>query len=109
MPMVVRKVSQVVGLLLLMSTLFLVLSVSLYAPEAPNVNHYVSDGSIMIQSRGSAVRKALADWADGALQGFGSAVALLAGIAVIEAWCLLRGRLFTAVVVAGRGLLCFVA
>ena len=50
MPMVVRKVSQIVGLLLLMSTLFLILSVSLYTSEAPNANHYVSDGSTMDQN-----------------------------------------------------------
>src|SRR5262249_32740303 len=87
----------------------LMLSVSLYTPEAPNANHYVSDASTMMQNRGSVVRKALADWADWALQGFGSAVALLAGIAVIEAWCLIRGRMRSAVAVAGRGLLCLVA
>ena len=109
MPMVVRKVSQIVGLLLLMSTLFLILSVCLYTPEAPNANHYVSDGSTMDQYRGGVVRKVLADWADWALQGFGSVVVLLTGIAVIETCCLLRGRLGAAVAVAGRGLLCLVA
>src|SRR5215470_19589493 len=109
MPMVVRKVSQIVGLFLLMSTLFLILSVSVYTPEAPNANHYVSDGNTLGQDRGGAVRQALANWADWALQGFGSVVVLLTGIAVIEACCLLRGRVYTAVVVAGRGLLCLVA
>ena len=106
MPIVVRKVSQIVGLLLLMSTLFLILSVSVYTPEAPNANHYVSDGSTMGQHRGGVVRKVLADWADWALQGFGSVVVLLTGIAVIETCCLLRWRLGAAVAVAGRGLLC---
>ena len=81
MPMVVRKVSQVGGLLLLMSTLLLLLGVSLYTPEAPNANHYVSDGSTMGQQREAIVREALASWADWALQGFGSAIALLIGIA----------------------------
>jgi DNA segregation ATPase FtsK/SpoIIIE, S-DNA-T family len=109
MPMVVRKASQIVGLLLLMSTLFLILSVSLYTPEAPNANHYVSDGSTMVQQPGGVVRGVLADWADWALQGFGSVVVLLTGIAAIAACCLLRGRLGTAVAVAGRGLLCLVA
>jgi hypothetical protein len=109
MPMVVRKVSQVVGLLLLMSTLFLILSVSVYTPEAPNANHYVSDGSTVGQQRGGVLRKVLADWADWTLQGFGSVVAVLTGIAVIDACCLLRGRIGTAVAVAGRGLLCLVA
>ena len=112
MPIVVRKGSQVVGLLLLMSTLLLVLSVSMYAPDTPNANYYVSHGSTMRPYRGAvveavlAVQASLADWV---LQGFGSAVALLAGIAVIAAWYLLRGRLYTAVAVAGRGLLCLVA
>src|SRR5712691_3243619 len=109
MPMVVRKVSQVVGLLLLMSTLFLILSVSLYTPEAPNANHYVSDGSPMVQHHGGVVRRVLADGADWALQGFGSVVALLTGIAIIDVCCLLRGRICTAVAVTGRGLLCLVA
>jgi len=109
MPMVVRKVSQIVGLLLLVSMLFLILSVSLYTPEAPNANHYVSDGSTIGQHRGSVVRQALADWADWALQGFGSVVVLLTGIAIIETCYLLRGRIGTAVVVAGRGLLCLAA
>ena len=63
----------------------------------------------MGQNRGGVVRKALADGADWALQGFGSVVALLTGIAVIDACCLLRGRIGTAVAVAGRGLLCLVA
>ena len=112
MPIVVRKGSQVVGLLLLMSTLLLVLSVSMYAPDAPNANYYVSDGSTMRPHRGGVVEAVLAmqaSLADWVLQGFGSAVALLAGIAVIDAWYLLRGRLYTAVAVAGRGLLCLVA
>src|SRR5215468_10273987 len=109
MPMVVRKVSQIVGLLLLMSALFLILSVSLYTPEAPNANHYVSDSNTLGPDRGGVVRQALADWADWALQGFGSVVVLLTGIAVIDACCLLRGRICTAVAVAGRGLLCLVA
>jgi DNA segregation ATPase FtsK/SpoIIIE, S-DNA-T family len=109
MPMVVRKVSLVGGLLLLMSTLLLLLSVSLYTPTAPNANHYVSERSTMGQHREGIVREALASWADWALQGFGSVVALLIGIAAIDAYCLLRGRIYTAMAVAGRGLLCLVA
>src|SRR4029453_12428401 len=109
MPMAARKVSQIVGFLLLVSSLFLILSMSLYTPEAPKANHYWSDGSTIGQHRSGAVRKALADWADWALQGFGSVVVLLTGIAVIETCYLLRGRIGTAVVVAGRGLLCLAA
>src|SRR5713226_7410026 len=103
MPIVVRKVCQVVGFLLLLSTLFLVLSVSSYFPADPDWNHYDSHGSTVVQNRGGAVGAGLAD---GALQAFGSTVALLAGIAVLGAWYLIRGRLRAAVAVAWRGLLC---
>ena len=106
MPIVVRKMCQVVGFLLLLSTLFLVLSVSSYAPDDPAWNYYVSHGSSMVRNRGGAVGARLAD---GALQAFGSTVALLAGIAVLGAWYLIRGRLRAAVAVARRGLLCLAA
>ena len=112
MPIVVRKGSQVVGLLLLMSALLVVLSVSMYAPDTPNANYYVSDGGTMWPPRGGVVEAALAmkaSLADWMLQGFGSAVAVLAGIAALEAWYLFRGRLFTAVAVAVRGVLCLIA
>ena len=112
MPMAVKKVCQVIGFLLLLGVLFLVLSVVSYSPDDPNSNHYVSDGSTMFRNHSIVVRAVLAvkaRLADWALQAFGSAVALLASIAVIGVWYLLRGRLLTAVVVAGRGLLCLVA
>src|SRR5574341_168859 len=108
--MVVRKVCQVAGFLLLLSGLFLVLSVSSYSPNDLSSNHYVSDGSTMIQPHDVvravlAVKSRLADWA---LQTLGSAVALLTGIAMIGAWYLIRGRLLSTVAVAWRGLLCLV-
>ena len=112
MPMAVKKVCQVIGLLLLMGVLFLVLSVISYSPDDPNSNHYVSDGSTMFRNHSIVVRAVLAvkaRLADWALQAFGSAVALLASIAVIGVWYLLRGRLLTAVAVVWRGLLCLVA
>src|SRR5262250_2570627 len=84
MPMVVRKVCQGIGFLLLLSALFLVLSVTSYVPTDPDWNHYKSGGSGMIQNRGGAVGAELADWA---LQALGCTVALLAGIAVLGAWC----------------------
>src|SRR5574341_1194694 len=108
--MVVRKVCQVAGFLLLLSGLFLVLSVSSYSPNDLSSNHYVSDGSTMIQPHDVvravlAVKSRLADWA---LQTLGSAVALLTGIAMIGAWYLIWGRLLSTVAVAWRGLLCLV-
>src|SRR5215475_892600 len=109
--MVVTKVCQVAGFLLLLSGLFLVLSVSSYSPNDLSSNHYVSDGSTVIQHHDVvvttvlAVKSRLADWS---LQTLGSAVALLAGIAMIGAWYLIRGRLLSTVAVAWRGLLCLV-
>jgi S-DNA-T family DNA segregation ATPase FtsK/SpoIIIE len=112
MPMAVKKVCQVIGFLLLLGVLFLVLSVISYAPDDPNSNHYVSNGSTMFRNHNIIVRTVLAvkaRLADWALQAFGSAVALLASIAVIGVWYLLQGRLLTAGAVAWRGLLCLVA
>jgi len=104
--MAVKRVGQVIGFLLLLGVLVVVLSVSSYSPADPNSNHYVSDGSTMFRHPGMVVKAVLADWA---LQAFGSAIVLLAGIAIIGAWCLFGGRWRTAVVVAWRGLLCLVA
>src|SRR5262249_4922015 len=108
MPMMPRKVCQVGGCLLLLSTLFLVLSVSSYSPDDPSSNHYVSDGSSTIRQYPLGVRTVLAvkaRLADWALQTFGSGVALLAGIAVIGAWYLIRGHVRSTMAVAWRGLL----
>src|SRR6266498_4436478 len=104
--MVVRKACHVVGILLLVSTLFLVLSVSSYSPGDPTGNCYMSQGKNIVRNLGGDVGAGLADWP---LQAFGRTVVLLAGIALLGAWCLFRGRFLTAVAVAGRGLLCFAA
>lgn len=104
--MVIKKVCQGIGLLLLIGVLFLGLSVSVYSPDDPNGNFYASQGQVTVQSRGRAAVAGLADWT---LQAFGSAVVLLAGLAGVGAWCLLRGRVTTAVAVAWRGLLCLAA
>src|SRR5712691_7497228 len=104
--MVVRKACHVVGILLLVSTLFLVLSVSSYSPGDPTGNCYMSQGKNIVRNLGGDVGAGLADWT---LQAFGRTVVLLAGIAVLGAWYLFRGRFLTAVGVAGRGLLCLAA
>src|SRR5439155_13460287 len=104
--MVVRKACHVVGTLLVVSTLFLVLSMSSYSPGDPTDNCYVSQGKNIVRNLGGVVGAELADWM---LQAFGRTVVLLAGMAVIGAWCLFRGRFLTAAAVAWRGLLCFAA
>src|SRR5262249_33545542 len=106
-----RKVCQVGGCLLLLSALFLGLSVSSYSPDDPNSNYYVTDGSTMTWQYPLGVRTVLAvkaRLADWALQTFGSGVALLAGIIVLGAWYLIRGRVRSTMAVAWRGLLCLV-
>lgn len=104
--MIVKKVCQVIGFLLLIGGLFLGLSVLSYSPADSNGNSYASHAQGMIRNLGGAPGAALADWA---LQAFGSVVALLAGLAGVGAWCLIWGRVTTAVAVAWRGLLCLAA
>lgn len=104
--MVLTKTCQVVGLLLLLSVLFVVLSVRSYAPDDPSGNYYASYRNVPIRNWGGVAGAGLADWA---LQGFGSAVYLWAGLAVVAAWYLLWGRVTTAIAVAWRGLLCLAA
>ncbi|MDZ7379858.1 MAG: DNA translocase FtsK 4TM domain-containing protein, partial [candidate division KSB1 bacterium] len=105
-PMVLTKACQVAGVFLLMGVLFLMLCVSSYTPGDPTGNYYVSHGDVAIQNRGGPVGAALADWA---LQAFGSAVYGLAGLAVLAAWHLMRGRVAAVAAVAWRGLLCLAA
>ncbi|MGE3540821.1 MAG: DNA translocase FtsK [Candidatus Tectimicrobiota bacterium] len=94
------------GLLVLLGACFLVLSVSSYSPDDPAWNYYVSHGSGLVQNRGGAFGATLADWS---VQAFGSTVVCLAGIGGLGAWCLMQGRLKTALTVLWRGLLCFIA
>jgi S-DNA-T family DNA segregation ATPase FtsK/SpoIIIE len=100
MPVAVRKLCQVSGFLLLMSMLFLGLSVGSYSSDDPSWNYYTSHGSGVVQNLGGAVGAAVAE---GGLQAFGSTVFLLMSMGVLGACCLLRARLKAAVAVAWRG------
>ena len=105
MPVVARKMEQMVGLLILLGAFFLVLSVSSYSPDDPAWNYYVSHGSGLVQNRGGFIGAALADWG---VQAFGSTVVGLAAFGGFGAWCLLQGHLKLALALLWRGLLCFI-
>ncbi len=106
MSVAVSKMCQFSGFLLLVSTLFLALSVCSYSPDDPAWNYYVSHGGQVVRNLGGAVGASLADWG---LQMFGSTIILLAGISAIEAWYLMRQRLHCTLAVAWRGLVLLAA
>ncbi len=105
MPVVARKMGQVVGFFVLVGAVFLALSVSSYSPDDPAWNYYTSHRTSFVQNRGGTVGAVLADWG---IQAFGSTVLCLAGISGLGAWCLMRGHLKRAFTVAWRGLVFFV-
>ncbi|MEE8301217.1 MAG: DNA translocase FtsK 4TM domain-containing protein, partial [Candidatus Tectomicrobia bacterium] len=84
MPIVVKKLCQVGGFLLLISMLFLALSVASYSFNDPTWNHYMSYRGGEIYNLGGIVGAALVDLS---LQALGSAIFVLIGLGVIAAWC----------------------
>lgn len=106
MPIALSKVCQFSGFLLLVCALFLAFSVGSYSPHDPAWNTYVSQGGQMIRNLGGAVG---ANLADVGLQMFGSAVVLLVGIGIMEAWYLMRQQLRSSIAVAWRGLVLLIA
>jgi DNA segregation ATPase FtsK/SpoIIIE, S-DNA-T family len=105
-----KKISQVSGFFLLISTAFFALSVSSYSRDDPTWNYYIGGDSTMVRNLGGIVGAAVADWA---LQGLGSAVFVYVGIGILGAWHLLgvvttiwRGGILLAAVSAGTYLLC---
>jgi len=106
MPIALSKVYQFSGFLLLVCALFLACSVGSYSPHDPAWNTYVSRGGQAIRNLGGAVGASLADMG---LQMFGSAVVLLVGIGVVEAWYLMRQQLRSSIAVAWRGLVLLIA
>jgi S-DNA-T family DNA segregation ATPase FtsK/SpoIIIE len=101
-----KKMCQVGGFLLLISVLFLALSVGSYSQRDPTWNHYMSHRGALVQNLGGIIGASLAD---GGFQLLGSSVFLLLGIGGVAAWSLMRGRLRTTVTLAWRGCLLLVA
>jgi S-DNA-T family DNA segregation ATPase FtsK/SpoIIIE len=96
----VKKMCQVGGFLLLISMLFLALSVGSYSVNDPTWNHYMSRRGATVQNLGGIVGASLADWG---LQFLGSTIVLLIGVGCIGALHVMRGRLTSMVNVAWRG------
>ena len=101
-----RRVSQLMGLLILVSMIFVLLSVASYSLDDPAWNHYVSREVIDIENLGGRAGAFLADWG---LQLFGSTVFVLIACAALGAICLMRARVRPIIGSAWRGLLLIVA
>ena len=101
-----RRMSQMMGLLILVSMIFVLLSVGSYSLDDPAWNHYVSREVINIENLGGRAGAFLADWG---LQLFGSAVFVFIACTALGAICLMRARVRPVIGAAWRGLLLIVA
>ena len=101
-----RRMSQLMGFLILVSMIFVLLSVGSYSLDDPAWNHYTSREVIDVDNLGGRVGAFLADWG---LQLFGSTVFVFIACTVLGAICLMRARLRPIVGAAWRGLLLIVA
>lgn len=106
MSRLIRKMSQAMGVLLLLSTVFLIVSISSYTQDDPAGNYYVSHGPPTVRNYGGVAGALLADWA---LQALGCTVTLLAVVGLFSAWYLAQARLGAALAVGWRGVCCLLA
>ena len=95
-----KRICQVSGFLLLMSTVFFTLSISSYSVNDPTWNYYVGGQRTVVHNLGGIVGAAVADWA---WQGLGSTVFLCVGIVTFGAWRLMRGSIAGVLTVVWRG------
>ena len=84
-----RRMSQLMGLLILVSMIFVLLSVGSYSLDDPAWNHYTSREVINIENLGGRTGAFLADWG---LQLFGSTVFVFIACTALGAICLMRAR-----------------
>ncbi len=105
MSILLRKVSHVLGWLVVCGMLFLLVSLASYHLDDPAGNLYVSHASSKIHNYGGTAGAILADWT---LQTLGCAAALLIGILVLSAWWLFLGRMGAAMTVCWRGVCCLI-
>ena len=101
-----RRMSQLIGLLILVSTIFVLLSVGSYSLDDPAWNHYTSREVMNIENFGGRSGAFLADWG---LQLFGSTVFVFIACMALGAICLMRARVKPVIGAAWRGLLLIVA
>ncbi len=101
-----RRMSQLMGFLILVSMIFVLLSVGSYSLDDPAWNHYTNQEVIDVENLGGRVGAFLADWG---LQLFGSTVFVFIACTALGAICLMRARMRPIVGAAWRGLLLLVA
>ena len=97
-----RRMSQMLGFLILVSMAFLLLSIGSYSTDDPTWNYYTSRESGSFANYGGVVGAFVADWG---LQLFGTTVFVLIGCAAVSAVCLLRARVRLILAAAGHSLL----
>ena len=97
-----RRMSQLLGFLVLASMIFVLLSLGSYSAEDPTWNYYTNRESAGFANYGGRVGALVADWG---LQLFGTTVFLFIGCAAIGAVCLLRARVRPILAATWRSLL----
>ena len=101
-----RRMSQLTGFLILVSMVFVLLSVGSYSLDDPTWNYHTSQEVIAVENLGGRVGAFLADWG---LQLFGSTVFVFIACTALGATCLMRARMRPILGAAWRGLLLIVA
>ena len=97
-----RRMSQLLGFLILAGTVFALLSLGSYSTEDPTWNYYTSREVASFANHGGRVGAFVADWG---LQLFGTTVFVLVGCAAIGGVCLLRARVRVLLAAAGQSVL----
>ena len=80
-----RRMSQLLGFLILVSMVFVLLSIGSYSTEDPAWNYYTNREVASFANLGGRVGAFVADWG---LQLFGTTVFVLIGCAAVGAFCL---------------------
>lgn len=106
MHVMTRRMSRLMGFLILVGMIFVLLSVGSYSLDDPAWNHYTSQAVIDVENLGGRIGAFLADWG---LQLFGSTVFVFIACTALGAICLLRARIRPIVGATWRGLLLIVA
>ena len=101
-----RRMSQLIGFIMLTSMIFVLLSVGTYSLDDPAWNHYTSREAMSVENLGGRLGAFLADWG---LQLFGSTVFVFIACTALGAICLMRARIKPVIAAAWRGLLLIVA
>ena len=101
-----RRMSQLLGFLILVSMIFVLLSIGSYSTEDPAWNYYTNREVASFANLGGRVGAFVADWG---LQLFGTTVFVLIGCAAVGAVCLLRARVRLVLAAAVQSLLLITA